>query len=107
MVSKRHILECLIQPFAKLTNEPSFDSIFIRTNTCAASGVTRADESVSSCTAGECAFKWFLTHWTGIMPELSKSLRWAASAYAHDLGEHAASWLPFTKAGTQGQKEWE
>lgn len=69
--------------------------------------VTRADESGSSCRAGECAFKWFLTHWRSIMPELWKSLRWAASAYAHYLWEHAASWLPFTKAGTQGQREWE
>lgn len=69
--------------------------------------VTRADESGSSRRAGECAFKWFLTHWRSIMPELWKSLRWAASAYAHYLWEHAASWLPFAKAGTQGQREWE
>lgn len=69
--------------------------------------VTRADESGSSRWAGECAFKWFLTHWRSIMPELWKSLRWAASAYAHYLWEHAASWLPFTKAGTQGHREWE
>lgn len=41
------------------------------------------------------------------MPKLWKSLRWPASAYAHYLREHAASWLPFTKAGTQGQREWE
>lgn len=38
---------------------------------------------------------------------LARSLRWPASAYAHYLREHAASWLPFTKAGTQGQREWE
>lgn len=69
--------------------------------------VTRADESGSSCRVGECAFKWFLTHWRSIMPELWKSLRWAASAYAHYLWEHAASWLHFTKTGTQGQREWE
>lgn len=65
------------------------------------------DESGSSCGPGECAFKWFLTRWRSIMPALWKSLRWAASAYAHYLWEHAASWLPFTKAGTQGQREWE
>lgn len=57
--------------------------------------VTRVDESGSSCRVGECAFKWFLTHWRSIMPW--KSLRWAASAYAHYLWEHAASWLHFQR----------
>lgn len=42
-----------------------------------------------------------------MQPELWKSLRWAASAYAHYLREHAASWLSFTEAGTQGHREWE
>lgn len=69
--------------------------------------VTGADESGSLCRHSECAFKWLLTHRRSITPELWRILRWAASAYAHYLWKHAASWLPFTKAGTQGQREWE
>lgn len=64
-------------------------------------------EAARCAGVGECAFEWFLTHWSGIMPGRWKSLRWAASAYAHYLWEHAASWLHFPKTGTQGQREWE
>lgn len=65
------------------------------------------DKRRPSRRAGECAFKCFLTWWRSIMAKLWKSPRRPASAYAHYLWEHAGSWLPFTKAGTQGQREWE
>lgn len=39
----------------------------------------------------------------GIVAKPWKILRWAASAYAHDQREHAASWLSCTNASTQGQ----
>lgn len=79
---------------------------FIRTNKCGSFfGVP--EKRSSSRRAGECACKCFLTRWRRIMAKLWKSLRRPASAYAHYLWVHAASWLPFTKAGTQGQREWE
>ncbi len=90
------------------TNEQSEAcvSFFVMANSCAA--FRWLDESDSLRSAVECAFKWFFnTLEEHCVPELWKSLRWAASAYAHYLWEHAASWLAFTKAGTQGQSEWE
>lgn len=45
----------LIQPSQSLQMNQALIQ-FSSDQTCAASGVTRADESVSSCTAGGCAF---------------------------------------------------
>lgn len=92
-----------------LTDEPGCVGvrIFHHDKQARRSVLGRLDESGSSRRPGKCVFKWFLTRWRSVLPELWKSLRWPASAYAHHLREHAASWLPFTKAGTQGQREWE
>lgn len=104
--SKGILVDLLIQPYkwAKLRFR-----FFIRTNKCAVFFFFLGDQMKAAHHAGlvNVPLSGFLTRWRSIMPKLGKSLRWPASAYAHYLWEHAASWLPFTKAGTQGQREWE